>query len=63
MNSVVITEILLLICILLCVVSGVLFAYYYKEYVAPESFTIGSITTGTYKELEIKEYLAVVYKE
>ena len=48
----------LLICVLLCVISGVLFAYYYKEYVAPESFTIGSITTGTYKELEIKDYLS-----
>lgn len=48
----------LLICLLICVICGVLFAYYYKEYVAPESFTIGSITTGTYKELAIKDYLS-----
>ena len=43
---------------LVIVIACVLFGYYYNTYIAPESFTIGSITDGTYKELAIKDYLS-----
>lgn len=43
---------------LVILIASVLFGYYYKNYVAPESYTIGSLTGGDYKELAIKDYLS-----
>lgn len=43
---------------LVITITAVLFSYYYKEYIAPESFTIGSIGEVDYKTLEIKDYLS-----
>lgn len=47
-----------IVCICIILIGTVLGIYYYQEYIAPESYTIGSITAGTYKELEIKDYLS-----
>lgn len=48
----------LIVCFCIILIGTVLGVYYYQEYIAPESYTIGTITTGTYKELEIKDYLS-----
>lgn len=47
-----------IVCFLVILIGSVLGIYYYQEYISPESFTIGSITNGTYKELAIKDYLS-----
>ena len=46
------------ICSILTIISVFLFAWYYREYIAPQSYTIGSITEGAYKKLEIKDYIS-----
>lgn len=46
------------VCALLVVISAVLFSYYYKTYIAPESFVIGSVEYEDYKLLPIKDYLS-----
>lgn len=46
------------ICTILTIISVVLFAWYYREYIAPQSYTIGTITEGAYKKLEIKDYIS-----
>ena len=43
---------------LVILIASVLFAYYYNNYVAPESYTIGSLSGGDYTELAIKDYLS-----
>ena len=43
---------------LVILIASVLFGYYYENYVAPESYTIGSLSGGDYKELAIKDYLS-----
>ena len=48
----------LAICTILTIISVVLFAWYYREYIAPQSYTIGAITEGAYKKLEIKDYIS-----
>ena len=47
-----------IVCFLIILIGSVLGVYYYQEYISPESFTIGSISNGTYKELAIKDYLS-----
>ena len=47
-----------LVCFLVILIGSVLGVYYYQEYISPESFTIGTISNGTYKELAIKDYLS-----
>ena len=47
-----------LVCFLVILIGSVLGVYYYQEYISPESFTIGSMSNGTYKELAIKDYLS-----
>ena len=34
------------ICSILTIISVFLFAWYYREYIAPQSYTIGAITEG-----------------
>lgn len=46
------------VCALLVVISAVLFSYYFKTYIAPESFVIGSVEYEDYKLLPIKDYLS-----
>lgn len=46
------------ICSMLIIISVMLFISYYKEYIAPESYVIGGISTPIpYKELEVASYL------
>ncbi len=47
-----------IVCSLVILIGSVLGVYYYQEYISPESFTIGTISNGTYKELAIKDYLS-----
>ena len=47
-----------IVCFLVILIGSVLGVYYYQEYISPESFTIGTISNGTYKELAIKDYLS-----
>jgi len=44
------------ICSLIILIAGALFGYYYKEYIAPESYVIGSAKDGIYKELAFADY-------
>lgn len=46
------------VCALLMVISIALYAYYYKEYIKPRNYTIGTIEKYDYKKLAIKEYLS-----
>ena len=46
------------ICTLICVISIALYCWYYKEYIAPESYTIGTPETMAYEKLTIKDYVS-----
>ncbi len=48
----------IILCTSLVIIASVLFSYYYKEYIAPESYTIGNITTHDYTELSIADYFS-----
>ncbi len=48
----------LCVCVAIIFISSVLFAYYYKEYIAPESYTIGSLLKHDYTELSIADYFS-----
>lgn len=47
-----------LICFCLIIIGSALGLYYYQEYIAPESYVIGTINEGTYKDLYISDYLS-----
>lgn len=44
------------ICSLVIVIASFIFGYYYKEYVKPESYTIGVLEEGPYKKLVFADY-------
>ncbi len=48
----------ILICFLLSVIGCVIYVWYYKEYIKPRSYTIGTPTVMAYEELPIKEYFS-----
>ena len=48
----------IILCTSLVIIASVLFSYYYKEYIAPESYTIGTIPTHDYTELSIADYFS-----
>lgn len=44
------------ICSLIILIAGAIFGYYYKEYIAPESYVIGTNKEGEYKDLVFADY-------
>ena len=48
----------LVVCGLLIVISLVCYGVYYRDYIAPESYVVGTIDNFDYKELAIKDYVS-----
>lgn len=44
------------ICSLIILIAAAIFGYYYKEYIAPESYVIGTNKDGVYKDLAFADY-------